>query len=155
MFLPVSPWGKMGVGEIAGINGRYWWYCLPSSAYFHQASFTVSTMIFYRLNKSYLQEACSGLAPNMLLFPDTSDGNLLSETASSTTLVQYLYQGENRKKTTKVMKQKGGRGAEKGSKSWKPTHSSVHVSRGRYRENRRNTCSLSQKSCGCMVKVRG
>lgn len=92
-------------------------------------------MIFYRLNKSYLQEVCSGLAPNMLLFPNTSDGNLLSEPASSIALVQYLYQGENHEKTTNVMKQKGGRRAERGGKSWKPTHSSVHVSHGRYREN--------------------
>lgn len=109
-------------------------------------------MIFHHLNKSYLQEACSGLAPNTLLFPDISDGNLLSETASSIALVQYLYQGENQKKTTNVMKQKRGRGAEKGITPWKPTHSSVHISRGRIRKNRRNTCSPSQKSCGCMVK---
>lgn len=32
------------------------------------------------------------------------------------------------------MKQKEWRGAEKGSKLWKPTHSSVHISCGRYRQ---------------------
>lgn len=44
--------------------------------------FHCGTMMFYRLNKSHLQEACSSLAPNILLFPDTSDRNLLSETAT-------------------------------------------------------------------------
>lgn len=70
--------------------------------------------------------------------------------APSIALVQYLYQGENQGKTTNVMKQKGRRGVEKGSKLRKLL---IHLSIcGRCRKNRRNTCSPSQKSCGCTIK---
>lgn len=70
--------------------------------------------------------------------------------APSIALVQYLYQGENPGKTTNVMKQRGGRGVEKGSKLWKLL---IHLSLSAVGDaERRNTHSPSQKSCGCMVK---
>lgn len=42
--------------------------------------------------------------PNTLLFPDTSERNLFSQTASSIALVHFLYRGENHEKTFSVIK---------------------------------------------------